>query len=62
MTNESIKSMDAYILLSIMNTKLRDEYNSLELLCDDIDVDKELVESKLTSIDYAYDKSINQFK
>ncbi|HCW52826.1 MAG TPA: DUF4250 domain-containing protein [Clostridium sp.] len=62
MTNESIKSMDAYILLSVINTKLRDEYSSLNVLCDDMDIDKELVESKLASVDYTYDESINQFK
>ncbi|NME82235.1 DUF4250 domain-containing protein [Clostridium sp. SM-530-WT-3G] len=62
MTNESIKSMDAYILLSVINTKLRDEYSSLNLLCDDMSIDKELVESKLASVDYTYDESVNQFK
>lgn len=62
MTDENIKAMDPYILLSVINTKLRDEYSSLDALCDDMDIDKKNVEIKLESVDYKYDKSINQFK
>ena len=62
MTNESIKSMDPYMLLSVINTKLRDEYSSLDMLCDDMDIDKENVIDKLSSVDYKYDEGINQFK
>ncbi|MBE6062335.1 MAG: DUF4250 domain-containing protein [Clostridium butyricum] len=62
MTNESIRGMDPYMLLSVINTKLRDEYSSLDILCDDMDIDKETVLSKLASVDYIYDGSINQFK
>ncbi len=53
---------DPYILLSVVNTKLRDEYSSLEALCDGMDADPvELVE-KLDSVGYAYDAEDNQFK
>lgn len=62
MTNESIKSMDPYMLLSVINTKLRDEYSSLDMLCDDMDINKENVIEKLSSVDYKYDEGINQFK
>lgn len=31
---------DPMILLSYLNTKLRDEYKSLDLLCDDLQLDK----------------------
>lgn len=62
MTNEGIKSMDPYMLLSVINTKLRDEYSSLDMLCDDMDIDKENVIDKLSSVDYKYDEGINQFK
>lgn len=62
MTNESIKSMDPYMLLSVINTKLRDEYSSLDMLCDDMDIDKENVIDKLSSVNYKYDEGINQFK
>ncbi len=62
MTNEGIKSMDPYMLLSVINTKLRDEYSSLDMLCDDMDIDKENVIERLSSVDYKYDEGINQFK
>ena len=62
MTNESIKSMDPYMLLSVINTKLRDEYSSLDMLCDDMDIDKENVIDKLSSVNYKYDEGINQYK
>ena len=42
------------VLLSIVNTKLRDFYSSLDELCDDLDYDKERVIEILGSIDYYY--------
>lgn len=62
MTNETITSMDPYILLSVVNTKLRDEYSSLDLLCDDLDVEQSKIIDKLESIDYKYNSEDNQFK
>ena len=62
MTNETLNSMDPYILLSVINTKLRDEYSSLDMLCDDMDIDKENVIERLSSVDYKYDEGIKQFK
>ena len=62
LTNEYIKSMDPVILLSFINTRLRDEYSSLNLLCSDLDLDEEILKNKLHDIDYEYNKDINQFK
>ena len=62
MTNEDMMSMDPVILLSFINTKLRDEYSSLNLLCSDLDLDEEILKNKLHDIDYEYNKDINQFK
>ena len=53
---------DANILLSIINTKLRDLYNDLDELCDREDYDKEEVENILASIGYFYNRELNQFK
>ncbi|MEG0592892.1 MAG: DUF4250 domain-containing protein [Coprobacillus sp.] len=53
---------DPVILLSFINTKLRDQYSSLELLCDDLDINQKDIEDKLKLIDYVYDKQTNQFK
>ena len=39
---------DAHVLVSFLNTKLRDEYDSLDALCDDYDVkDDELLAKNL---------------
>ena len=52
---------DPVMLLSYINLKLRDNYSSLEALCDDLDVSKSEIEEKLKSINYTYDKDQNQF-
>ena len=52
---------DPMILLSFINTKLRDEYKSLDLLCDDLQIDKAELESKLSRIDYPYNPELNLF-
>lgn len=49
------------ILLSFINTKLRDDYPSLDALCDDFRVDRDEIEEKLASIDYEYDEGLNKF-
>lgn len=50
------------ILLSVVNTKLRDFYKSLDDLCDDLDESKDEIIEVLASIGYHYDKDLNQFK
>lgn len=52
---------DPVMLLSFVNLKLRDFYSNLDMLCEDLNIPKELIVSKLNSIDYSYDASINQF-
>ena len=51
---------DPMLLLSVVNTKLRDYYHSLDALCDDMNVNKEEIISALKLIDYAYDSDIQQ--
>ena len=52
---------DPAMLLSYVNTKLRDEYDDLDKLCDDLDISREELEKKLRSINYAYDEKLNKF-
>ena len=52
---------DNYMLLSIINMKLRDSYSSLDSLCDPEDISKEEIITKLESIGYNYNKDLNQF-
>ena len=53
---------DPILLLSVVNTKLRDYYPSLDALCDDMDVSREVLEEKRGMIDYRYDAEKNQFE
>ena len=53
---------DPMILLSVVNTKLRDEYDSPEALCADLDADFDALEATLAEIGYQYDPAVNQFK
>ena len=52
---------DNYMLLSIINMKLRDSYSSLDSLCESEDISKEEIITKLKSIGYNYNKELNQF-
>lgn len=52
---------DPMILLSYVNTKLRDEYSSLDALCADLDADKEDLLHKLESVNYTYSAEQNRF-
>ena len=49
------------MLLSYVNTKLRDQYPSLEALCEDLSVEQENLCQSLSAIDYSYDPKLNRF-
>ena len=53
---------DPIILLSVVNTKLRDCYSSLDALCDDLGESREEIESKLKAVGFEYDEASNSFK
>ena len=50
-----------FVLLSYINTKLRDNYSSLDDLVDDLDLNKDEIINALKSINYGYDESLNKF-
>ena len=52
---------DPVMLLSYVNLKLRDFYESLDALCADLEADREEITEKLASINYHYDEEKNQF-
>lgn len=52
---------DPYILLSFVNTKLRDEYPSLTELCAALDAEETQICDTLAALDYRYDPERNQF-
>lgn len=53
---------DDYILLSYVNTKLRDEYSCLKEFCTAEGAESLQVVEKLKGIGYFYDKDANSFK
>ena len=52
---------DPVMLLSLINTKLRDYNSSLDDLCKEYNLDKEYIIEKLSMIDDHYNKELNQF-
>lgn len=52
---------DPMILLSFINTKLRDQYDSLESLCDDMELDENDLKNILKAVDCSYNKELNKF-
>ena len=52
---------DPVMLLSYINTQLRDFYPTLNELCSELNLSKDELCSKLSAIDYEYDEEANQF-
>jgi hypothetical protein len=52
---------DPVILLSFINTYLRDYYPSLRELCANLNIEEEFLKDKLKMIQYEYDPTKNQF-
>ena len=52
---------DPFILLSYVNTQLRDFFDSLDALCTLRGIRKDELIEKMDSIDYHYDDHLNQF-
>ena len=52
---------DPMILLSYVNTQLRDYYESLEALCTCRGLNRQKLLEKMDSIDYHYDEKTNQY-
>lgn len=49
------------MLFSFVNMKLRDDYASLDELCEDMDVDKQQLTEKLAAAGFEYNASANKF-
>ena len=52
---------DPAILLSFINTKLRDQYASLKELCDDMELEENDLKLILGTLDYEYNETLNKF-
>lgn len=52
---------DDFLLLSLVNTKLRDEFSSLAAFCDDYECSEETLKTRLANVNYFYDEKLNKF-
>lgn len=52
---------DPVMLLSFVNTQLRDYYSSLDELCSGLNIEKQSLVASLQKIDYFYESNHNQF-
>lgn len=59
MQNELPK--DPMMLMSYVNTKLRDYYPTLDALCEDMGVDREELKKQLGVVGFEYNPTTNKF-
>lgn len=52
---------DGAMLLSFINMKLRDRYETLDELCEDLAFDRAELERRLAEIGYTYDEKNRRF-
>ena len=52
---------DPMILCSDINMLLRDDYPSLDALCEDKEIDRQTLEDKLKAVGFEYDPEHNRF-
>lgn len=52
---------DPFILYSYINTKLRDNFSSLDILCEQLGINKDELINKLSTIGMIYDPNLNKF-
>ena len=53
---------DGAMLVSFLNMKLRDEYPSLDDLCEDLELDRREIEARLAAAGYEYDEAHNRIR
>ena len=52
---------DPMMLLSFVNTRLRDDAIDLDSFCAQFQIARSALEQKLGTMDYKYDKNLNRF-
>ena len=60
MDNNSLPQ-DPAMLLSFVNMKLRDQYPSLDAMCDDMDLDKSFIVDTLSAAGFEYSEENRKF-
>jgi hypothetical protein len=62
LTQDSIESMDINVLVSLVNLKLRDYFDSAASLARYYDIDMNSLSRRLSQADFIYYESLNQFR
>ncbi|MCC4799296.1 hypothetical protein BCT30_22870 [Enterovibrio norvegicus] len=62
MNLKNFENMDTVMLMSIVNMKLRDDFNSLEDLVRYFDIDAEALKNKLATAGFDYMEEQKQFR
>lgn len=52
---------DPMMLMSVINMKLRDFYQDLDALCEDMDIDRKELETTLAEAGFEYSSENNRF-
>ena len=52
---------DPMMLLSFLNTRMRDEHVTLDELCNQFQVNRKEIEEKLDKMGYTYNNELNKF-
>lgn len=52
---------DPHILVSFINMKLRDFYPSLDILCEDLGINRDELDRKLNDAGYEYNAELNKY-
>lgn len=58
----NINTMEAELLYSLLNMKLRNDYSSLQILCSSEEIHQKTLEKKLLAAGYEYSEGQNQFR
>ncbi len=59
---KNFENMDAVMLMSIVNMKLRDDFNSLDDIVRYFDIDAEALKTKLATAGFDYMEEQKQFR
>lgn len=62
MKRSDVQRMDVHLLYSLINMKLRNDYEDLDDLACGLDIDRAELEARLGAAGYGYSAELNQFR
>ncbi|MFA5005910.1 MAG: DUF4250 domain-containing protein [Candidatus Izemoplasmatales bacterium] len=58
----SLYKMDPHVVVSLVNTKLRDGVKDLDGVCEELAVERPLLDQMLARIGYVYDAGLKRYR